>query len=226
MMQPSMALLIGTLYRKRHTSSTTGHILRVRNHSGINKALKWIIRALDSNPLPLDLTMKYADMLAANEDLEAAATILIRLVHPRTGRYCNSSKHGGNLHCRYIRESNSIQRKERSTGEIRQFHSSNRRNESGRACAGIGAGVTTASADAYSNYESELVPAAVVVGLIDINALRKQPNQKCQWSDYAVPKTSPNPAGRAFGSLYLEFEPATESAFAIASGNYKTTLLL
>ena len=34
-----------------------------------------------------------------------------------------------------------------------------------------------------------------------------------------------NPAGRAFGSLYLEFEPATDNAFAIGAGNYRTAMI-
>src|SRR5215472_5746027 len=39
-----------------------------------------------------------------------------------------------------------------------------------------------------------------------------------------MPCQSPpqNPAGRALGSLYLEFEPATDSAFAIGARNYRT----
>jgi|HubBroStandDraft_2_1064218.scaffolds.fasta_scaffold40204_3 hypothetical protein len=50
---------------------------------------------------------------------------------------------------------------------IRHLHSSSVRN--GVRCACIGAGVSPTSADAYTNYESELVPVAVVVGLIDAN---------------------------------------------------------
>lgn len=75
----------------------------------------------------------------------------------------------------------------------RRLHSSNVRN--GIRCTGVGAGVSAASADAYTNYESELVPVAIVVGLIDANALGEQANQKCQWSDYAVPETSPKSGG-------------------------------
>jgi hypothetical protein len=39
-----------------------------------------------------------------------------------------------------------------------------------------------------------------------------------------MPCQSPpqNPAGRASGFLYFEFEPATESAFAISARNYRT----
>jgi hypothetical protein len=61
--------------------------------------------------------------------------------------------------------------------------------------AGIGAGISASSAHAYSNYESELVPAAVVVGLIDASALGEQADQKRQWSDYAVPETSQKSCG-------------------------------
>ncbi|MGO9646833.1 MAG: hypothetical protein ACLPOO_02145 [Terriglobales bacterium] len=45
----------------------------------IERAIQWITRALNMNPLHVDLTMKYAGMLAANQDYEAAAAILERL---------------------------------------------------------------------------------------------------------------------------------------------------
>jgi tetratricopeptide (TPR) repeat protein len=45
----------------------------------IAKALQWITRALIMNPLHVDLTTKYADMLAADENYGAAAAVLDRL---------------------------------------------------------------------------------------------------------------------------------------------------
>jgi tetratricopeptide (TPR) repeat protein len=45
----------------------------------IDKALEWISRALNMNPLHVDLTMKYADMLGAKDEDEAAVSILERL---------------------------------------------------------------------------------------------------------------------------------------------------
>lgn len=45
----------------------------------VAKALQWITRALIMNPLHIDLTTKYADMLAANEDFSASAAVLDRL---------------------------------------------------------------------------------------------------------------------------------------------------
>lgn len=50
------------------------------NQSAVGKATEWIIRALNMNPLHMDLTMKYAEMLAAAEDYGAAVAILERLV--------------------------------------------------------------------------------------------------------------------------------------------------
>jgi tetratricopeptide (TPR) repeat protein len=47
--------------------------------SQISKALEWIQRALFMNPLHVDLTMKYADMLALDEQYEPAVAILERL---------------------------------------------------------------------------------------------------------------------------------------------------
>jgi tetratricopeptide (TPR) repeat protein len=46
----------------------------------INKALEWLSRALNINPLHVDLTMKYADMVAAKGEEENAVAILERLV--------------------------------------------------------------------------------------------------------------------------------------------------
>jgi hypothetical protein len=51
--------------------------------------------------------------------------------------------------------------------------------------------VTTASAGAYAKHESELVPAAIVVGLIDAHAFREQANQEREWGDHPVPKATP-----------------------------------
>jgi tetratricopeptide (TPR) repeat protein len=44
------------------------------------RAIDWITRALFMNPEHADLTMKYADMLATQEDYDGAASILERLV--------------------------------------------------------------------------------------------------------------------------------------------------
>ena len=46
----------------------------------IEKAIEWLARALNINPLHVDLTMKYADMVAANGEDGTAVTILERLV--------------------------------------------------------------------------------------------------------------------------------------------------
>lgn len=45
----------------------------------IATALQWITRALIMNPMHVDLTTKYADMLSADEDYSAAAAVLDRL---------------------------------------------------------------------------------------------------------------------------------------------------
>src|SRR4029077_1104600 len=44
------------------------------------RAIDWITRALFMNPQHADLTMKYADMLATQEDYEGAASVLEKLV--------------------------------------------------------------------------------------------------------------------------------------------------
>lgn len=46
---------------------------------GVDKAREWILRALNMNPLHVDLTMKYADMLGASNEFEAAVAVLERL---------------------------------------------------------------------------------------------------------------------------------------------------
>ena len=46
----------------------------------VEQALQWITRALIMNPLHVDLTTKYADMLATNGDYVASAAVLERLV--------------------------------------------------------------------------------------------------------------------------------------------------
>ncbi len=45
-----------------------------------SKASEWIVRALNMNPLHMDLTMKYAEMLGNNKDYESTVAILERLV--------------------------------------------------------------------------------------------------------------------------------------------------
>ena len=50
------------------------------NESEGTKASEWIIRALNMNPLHVDLTMKYAAILGTNEEYDAAAAILERLI--------------------------------------------------------------------------------------------------------------------------------------------------
>jgi hypothetical protein len=45
----------------------------------VAKASEWITRALNMNPLHVDLTMKYSEMLAANEQYEPATVLLERL---------------------------------------------------------------------------------------------------------------------------------------------------
>jgi tetratricopeptide (TPR) repeat protein len=49
-------------------------------HLEVDTAIEWMTRALNMNPLHVDLTMKYADMLGANDEYEAAVVILERLV--------------------------------------------------------------------------------------------------------------------------------------------------
>src|SRR3989454_10403680 len=67
-------------------ASKAAHIYYYRTYfekgeqrSEVDKAVEWIIRALNMNPLHVDLTMKYADMLGANEEYEAAAAVLEKL---------------------------------------------------------------------------------------------------------------------------------------------------
>ena len=50
---------------------------------------------------------------------------------------------------------------------------------------------TTASVGTYPKHEPELVPATIVVRLIDAHPVRKQTNEERDWSDHAVPKTGP-----------------------------------
>lgn len=75
-----------------------------------------------------------------------------------------------------------------------------------------------------SKYESELVPATVVVRFVDAHAVQEQADEERNWG--MIPCQSPpqKPAGWAYASLYLEFEPATARAFAIGARNYRTTL--
>ena len=42
----------------------------------VDKAREWILRALNMNPLHVDLPMKYADMLGASDEYEAAVAVL------------------------------------------------------------------------------------------------------------------------------------------------------
>jgi tetratricopeptide (TPR) repeat protein len=51
-----------------------------KDHAGIGKAVEWVTRALNMNPLHVDLTMKYADLLGLNEDYASAASILEKLI--------------------------------------------------------------------------------------------------------------------------------------------------
>ena len=57
-----------------------------------------------------------------------------------------------------------------------------------------GSRVTTASAGAYTKHESELVPATIVVGLIDTHAIDKQTDKECEGCNQAVPKATPKPS--------------------------------
>lgn len=50
------------------------------NSDLIDNALQWITRVLNMNPLHVDLTMRYADLLGAQEDYEAATAVLERLI--------------------------------------------------------------------------------------------------------------------------------------------------
>lgn len=51
----------------------------------IKRATEWVLRALNMNPFYADLTMKYADLLASDEDYEGAAAILERMLpEPQT----------------------------------------------------------------------------------------------------------------------------------------------
>jgi tetratricopeptide (TPR) repeat protein len=45
----------------------------------VDKAREWILRALNMNPLHVDLTMKYADVLGAGNEYDAAVAVLERL---------------------------------------------------------------------------------------------------------------------------------------------------
>jgi tetratricopeptide (TPR) repeat protein len=45
----------------------------------VDKAREWILRALNMNPLHVDLTMKYADVLGASNEYDAAVAVLERL---------------------------------------------------------------------------------------------------------------------------------------------------
>jgi hypothetical protein len=50
---------------------------------------------------------------------------------------------------------------------------------------------STASVGTYPKHEPELVPATIVVRLVDAHSFRKQANQEREWSDHAVPKPAP-----------------------------------
>jgi len=50
---------------------------------------------------------------------------------------------------------------------------------------------TTTGTAAYAKQESELVPAAIVICLVDAHAFREQANQECDWCDQPVPEASP-----------------------------------
>jgi hypothetical protein len=52
---------------------------RDNKRAEVDQALEWIVRALNMNPLHVDLTMKYSDMLAASGEHEAAVAVLERL---------------------------------------------------------------------------------------------------------------------------------------------------
>jgi tetratricopeptide (TPR) repeat protein len=52
---------------------------KVDKQLSIDKALEWILRALNMNPMHVDLTMKYADMLGASNEFDAAVAVLERL---------------------------------------------------------------------------------------------------------------------------------------------------
>lgn len=66
-------------------ASKTAYILYYRTYFEkdktdlVDKAHDWITRTLNMNPLHVDLTMKYADILSAQKEYEAAATVLERL---------------------------------------------------------------------------------------------------------------------------------------------------
>jgi tetratricopeptide (TPR) repeat protein len=47
--------------------------------AAVQKALEWLTRALNMNPLHVDLTIKYADMLGANKEEDATIAVLERL---------------------------------------------------------------------------------------------------------------------------------------------------
>ena len=51
-----------------------------RENTGIDKAMEWVARALNMNPLHVDLTMKYADLFGLNDDHLSASSILEKLV--------------------------------------------------------------------------------------------------------------------------------------------------
>lgn len=70
------------------TVSKTAYILYYRTYfeqddatyrASVRKTLEWITRALNMNPLHVDLTIKYADMLGANKEDDAAIAVLERL---------------------------------------------------------------------------------------------------------------------------------------------------
>ncbi len=49
------------------------------NRAGIDTAIEWVTRALNMNPLHVDLTMRYADLVGLKEDYLSASSILERL---------------------------------------------------------------------------------------------------------------------------------------------------
>ena len=76
------------------------------------------------------------------------------------------------------------------------------------------------SVSANSQHKSELLPPAVIIGLVDAHSIRKQANDKCDGSDGSMPESAPKPAGSAPRSLYLEFHPATKRAFGMEGCKY------
>lgn len=65
-----------------------------------------------------------------------------------------------------------------------------------------GAHPFASSVGADSQHKSELVPSAVIIGLVDAHSIHKQANDKCDRSDDSMPESTPE-ASRIYALLFV-----------------------